>query len=680
MRLNAENDASGLGWTQYVASAIAMTLLLGLFAAPSLADANPELATIKPVPPIDAKIARLNNVLSTSPDVPAFAAQIPLDQTVELFGTVVSANGKPAAGADVWAAAVYTDVPHRERTRTDKQGRFRLHLEPLRGSAYWSVSAFLNDEGGEANDINGTVEVRRSKPVKPIDIRLQNRGRVSGRVWSEEPGLPSQKNGMPLADARMYLDDGRIIVSDAEGRYEIRGLKQENHRATFVCAGRERKRICFDTTGQAHALLDIRLARGGTVRGRVLDNADKPVPRAAVSIPGSGHPLALDGRTTITADDGTFIYDGVAYDSTVFGMLVEAPGYGSDSCDSFLVSVGEDQKDFLFRLEKVAAVPEPDPPITLLWNDETEKRGGIRGRVVDPGGRPVRDFRILLSPYRAGDGPRGPDEKWGGYSVEFSVLGNYFTNEKGEFTLTNIDLGHMNRVIAEVPGYGHGEVDRVVSQPLDKIGESPQIVLKLTTPHALTINVRDATGAPVPNASILFATEEPTTDTRFHWDFDDWGWHHHYTDANGRLAVSVPFREATVVVRAAGRARQRFGWRNGEKEFTVRLEPESTIEASIQMSDGRPFADPDANVQLESDSGDTYNTSMPRETPDSFQFRELPAGKYKLSLRGRRGQLHEQSLELAKGEHQKLSIHLPATYPDSRDPRRVKEVIVPSKK
>src|SRR4051812_40236606 len=50
----------------------AATLLAIPFAASFAADVNPVLASVEAVPPNDSVAARLNNVLSTSPDVPAF--------------------------------------------------------------------------------------------------------------------------------------------------------------------------------------------------------------------------------------------------------------------------------------------------------------------------------------------------------------------------------------------------------------------------------------------------------------------------------------------------------------------------------------------------------------------------------------------------------------------------------
>ena len=73
---------------------------------------------------------RINNVMSTSMDTPAAALQIPIDKTVAVRGSVFNVDGSPAANAEVWAAAVFSDPPMRERVMTNSAGEFALQLTP----------------------------------------------------------------------------------------------------------------------------------------------------------------------------------------------------------------------------------------------------------------------------------------------------------------------------------------------------------------------------------------------------------------------------------------------------------------------------------------------------------------------------------------------------------------------
>src|SRR5690606_18771695 len=90
----------------------------------------------------------LNNVLSTSLETPAAALLTPLEETVEVRGTIIDVDGSPAAGAEVWAASLFASPPARERVFTDAQGRFVLRLKPLAGEhERWRLSAFKGSKG-----------------------------------------------------------------------------------------------------------------------------------------------------------------------------------------------------------------------------------------------------------------------------------------------------------------------------------------------------------------------------------------------------------------------------------------------------------------------------------------------------------------------------------------------------
>jgi hypothetical protein len=77
---------------------------------------------------------------------------VPSVRAAELRGTVLTADGAPAVGATVSAAAMFYEPALRLQATTDDRGQFRFELRPLTGAQRWSVCARLGRQGGEAND------------------------------------------------------------------------------------------------------------------------------------------------------------------------------------------------------------------------------------------------------------------------------------------------------------------------------------------------------------------------------------------------------------------------------------------------------------------------------------------------------------------------------------------------
>ncbi len=62
-----------------------------------------------------------------------------------LTGTVLAADGTPAAGATVWAVRQSFGLPDRRETTADAHGKFAFDLPPGR----WSFGARRRTQGGE---------------------------------------------------------------------------------------------------------------------------------------------------------------------------------------------------------------------------------------------------------------------------------------------------------------------------------------------------------------------------------------------------------------------------------------------------------------------------------------------------------------------------------------------------
>lgn len=384
----------------------------------------------------------LNNVLSTSLRTPAAAVKIPLDETVAVHGTIIDVDGTPAVEAEVWAASLFCEPPLREKVLTDDQGHFVLHLKPLRGkSERWSLSAYKGTAGASIDGSQAWIAQPNPTQPKPIVARLIARGMFHCNILASE-------NGTPIQDARMYMGDGRVMISDSEGRIDIGGLKQGSHPIVVLAAGRERRRVLFDNTRQPDGNLNITLDPAGRIEGHVVDEQDRPVPRAWVKVFGSGRALTLDGRCAVANEQGEFAWDGVRLHHVLRAIDAGADGFETAELNSLVVQRDEPTK-VVFRLKRnespvtrVAAATEQSsesPPNDQRQRNATAKSAtlsnrDVQGIVTDPQGNRVGDALV----------------RWGATQYE-NVSREHRTGADGTFVLSEVpDRDGYVTVIADV--------------------------------------------------------------------------------------------------------------------------------------------------------------------------------------------------------------------------------------
>src|SRR5262245_57561039 len=180
---------------------------------------------------------------------PAFA--VPADAE-PLRGLVTTADGKPAAGAIVWAARHTYGPLERRETVADANGRYSLRLYP----GEWYVWVRCGTQGAEAPARHDKVAIPAGREPADLTIDLEERGKLRGRLLEAE-------SGKRIAGGRLFLDAGLVLTTNAEGRFEIGGLVRTHHEGFVVAAGRQRIRVLFDTTGRADTELDVPVPRAG---------------------------------------------------------------------------------------------------------------------------------------------------------------------------------------------------------------------------------------------------------------------------------------------------------------------------------------------------------------------------------------------------------------------------------
>jgi hypothetical protein len=610
----------------------------------------------------------LDNVFSTSPQVPGFAYAVPLDETVDVRGVVFDAGGRPAGRAEVWAACSLTRLPHRERVFADAEGRFLLHLKPF-ANERWSIRAYQGAQGGEFADNQGWLDVDAARPARPIEIRLSERGTVNGKVVAAD-------SNDRLADARLYLSDGRIVITDKLGRYTIGGLPRGGHKLVAVAAGRERLQVLFDNSLRETAELDISLKKGGRVEGQVVDERQQPVPFAWVRLPASTGGLSLSGLSTVCDKYGTFVWDGIPIDFAV--RPLEAGHESLSSPPNPVPTIG--------RAEPQRIVFELKPDRELAGRDfaalrtAAQGQGGrnhafrdagggstndggqapgsaaVRGRVIDPEGRPVRDFRIQVELSRqtsAAISSAGATRRGGNAGVSF-------TDGRGEFAFSGLVPGTAYTVSANSAGFSGASADGVRAQPVNDLDSARYLELQLTPTHSVSICVVDArSGLPLSGAAIFAAQRRTFHNEEAHsWNYDEYSGPAKHTDDRGWARFpEFPSREATFAVRHPGYAQTSFRWTGtgNDEDFVVRLEPQSVVKVNVAL---RPTQKLMGGWLILNGLDQQIERRWSVDSKLSFVMGELPAGKYHVRLVDRDGLLAAREVAVTPAETRELELKI----------------------
>ncbi len=297
---------------------------------------------------------------------------------VAVTGTVLMEDGKAAAEAIVLAAQLELGVAVRRETKCDSNGVYRLNLPP----GPWLIAARKGSQGGEASggSISGEVEIKKGMAPKTLPIRMKDRGMFRGQLFEQE-------SGKPIAQGKLFLDNGVILVTDSEGKWELGGMTRTHHEAFVVAADRQRLRVLFDTTKDRDSYLELRVERGAHIRGIVTDAAGKPIPEAVVGRTTSGGILSLNGIYTACDTAGQFEYFDAVPAGQPTRLKASAPGYLPVEESDILV---EDGKIAQIRFQLTMA-----PPANSVESAPGEKRKRIvSGTIVKPDGKPVAEALV----------------------------------------------------------------------------------------------------------------------------------------------------------------------------------------------------------------------------------------------------------------------------------------------
>ncbi len=260
-----------------------------------------------------------------SPPGPRCEAPKADEPTVVIEGVVNDAQGKPVAGATVMAAserlapapraeARRRPTPERQaeqkpvhlaEAKTDDTGAFRLEAV---GTAPFRVRA-------EAKDLAPAV-LKEVAPGSPLTIVLGPGLALEGQVLDRDNGRPlegaeiaaRELGSAPLAEP---ADPDRFVrktTTDADGRFKLLHLASDDYLVNISAPGKASigdRRVSVGYEGTSAKPLMFQLRPGVTIAGKVVDEAGKPVAKAAVRVQPGEAPESLGGLDDWAGGPGT---------------------------------------------------------------------------------------------------------------------------------------------------------------------------------------------------------------------------------------------------------------------------------------------------------------------------------------------------------------------------------------
>jgi protocatechuate 3,4-dioxygenase beta subunit len=315
------------------------------------------------------------------------ALQFQLRPAASLQGRVTDANGKPVAGAQVWAHALITGpVEGVCSTRTGADGHYTITdmgawgpdvTKPKEvGKGVYSVLA------GCYFDVRHP-EYGHERPMyrhmpETVDVVLRPAGVIDGRVVDQVSGKPAA--GVLVCMQSTNASDGKgwqETRTDAEGKYRLPSLVAGTY--NLWAQAPDRAGPALDTfaveVGKTRAAPDLLLVEGGWIEGQVVDaEAGKPLAggkggRLDVGLYGPSRPKSGAACQASAVDDqGRFrlhVAPGVNFPYVMQSDVWERTQRRAYFQKGIEVKSGEVVR-ITFRVLPTKPPPDPDPtPVRL---------------------------------------------------------------------------------------------------------------------------------------------------------------------------------------------------------------------------------------------------------------------------------------------------------------------------
>ncbi len=554
-----------------------------------------------------------------------------------------------------WIAAQFrrgAPRPPEASVATDAAGRALFEAFPPGG---WTV--VVAAEGFARGFGNAYLQEGRAR--EPVRVILQKACALSGTVFGHD--------GRPLTGATVagsgpnewWGDDSRGVESrtDEKGGYALSGLAPGEVALTVFPTPDLRIGV-GSVTVPAVSHYDIRLSRGGTVRGKVLEDASgKPVAGAQVTAtiwPPQGGEGQAHGRQ-VTGPDGEFRLEGLPAGN--FGGV-------QASREGFLSWPDMKSKQVMVQ-EAFAEGTEKEVEVRL-------RRGAsVRGRVADPGGKPLAGATVQAQSFHPNRG--------------FVQSETALTGPDGTYRIDNLNPGKAF-VSARLEGWHQPEFPRDLWQAMQggklpesctaEVPEEGEAVRDLVLAAGGTVEgvVVGPDGAPAAGIGVSVSTKG---------EGQGGGGTASPTDAEGRFRVAGVVPGEALVVHA-GDAKGRSGasdpFRLDEggtaAGIRVALKPPGSLSGRVRREDGRSAQGATLRlVRGAFDPQQPWNWQWQRKSAQAhpvgaegeFRIEPLAPGKYTLLAEAEgAGSITAPALELAESEAKEgVEVVLPEDRPIS---------------
>ncbi len=450
------------------------------------------------VPPgeIDVAAAKQGLVPAKSPSVRtaegvlAQAEPVVLDSGPTVTLVLVNDEGAPIPGASTsWFVTDFDELQFEptftplmiqavegfEFPKSDADGR--VVAGPFPGSAPYSIFCW---KAGHEFDI---VEWDPPRDGDEVRVVLSRGGAVEGIVMDVEAAEPVKRFQIRTSRRLDYDEEapstinpfsGGRWVEDENGRFRIDALADWNSDVTFVAPGYLPEALSIAVTpGETTRGVIVKLRRGGTIRGRVVDSEGEPIGGAQVAaLDERGRAVAGRMRNPRQSSSSfkSMIGQEIAMGSMeVFSALgVLGSGFVVSEPDGSFeltglpeqeIAVHATHRDFADGKTGLMAVgagaPIEDVEVVLTTG------GGIYGKVTDRFGQPIAGA-LLLAVSTAAMADTYPSARWvhqagtdaaGEYRIEHMEPGGYFLAcTRGDEGLNLVSfLGTLNFDLVTVP-------------------------------------------------------------------------------------------------------------------------------------------------------------------------------------------------------------------------------------
>ncbi|MHB9001372.1 MAG: carboxypeptidase regulatory-like domain-containing protein [Thermoanaerobaculia bacterium] len=422
-------------------------------------------------PNVDARNARAITKDMTLRRVRTLTGRVTDEAGVPVPGAIVSAAG---ASVSPWMLAGNSSL----QSRTLADGTFAIQVLWYDGSEPMRVWAFK--KGYAPSRSEKPVAAGASRPLV-VNVTLRRGERVQGRVVDAEdaPVRGAAVASFRIEDSSGYrpravnLVRGAGIASwpqtDAEGRFEFQALPGKYDFAAYA-PGFQVATLEGVPVEKAMEPVELKLARGAVIRGRVVRPDGAGAPGITIAILDSRSPR---GEEAITTDSsGAFTIQDLPPGSWRLGF------YKHEELISQTATVTAPSDDFVLELPSA---------------------GTVRGRVLDEAtGEPVSRFQIYLV---SSSGPTGRETR--------STM-REFNDHDGAFAFGNIPFGTYEATTSAVDYVGSNPAEVTVGT-----GSTDDLRIVMTRGVTLSGRVTDESGRPLAGANIgIDQTADETSSRR----------------------------------------------------------------------------------------------------------------------------------------------------------------------